>query len=290
MSKTLAVLRLLRAGALFSPAADIVAGLTLAGGAWSIDAVRAALASVCLYGAGMVLNDFFDLEEDRKQRPERPLPQGVLKPITALALGLGLLGSGIALAPAQTRVAHIAIAVLVLGYDTILKRKTLTAVATMGVLRGLNLLTGAILVVGGTDGLDGLTTPSLAAAGCYGLIIATITLLGRLEDLSRANPRMVASLFALPPVLGLIALTTTPNGALAASLALVPTVLFGRFCRARGRDWPPQQIRRGVGLLLLGCMLYDALLCVGAGRYFEAGGVILALLAARRISRLISWT
>jgi len=57
-------LRLIRAGTLFSPAADVVAGLCLAGGVWTVDAIRAALASVAIYGAGMVLNDHADRARD----------------------------------------------------------------------------------------------------------------------------------------------------------------------------------------------------------------------------------
>ena len=34
-----------------------------------------------LYTAGMVLNDIFDLEQDRRERPQRPLPSGrILRP------------------------------------------------------------------------------------------------------------------------------------------------------------------------------------------------------------------
>src|SRR5262249_58217553 len=34
------------------------------------------LSSACLYSAGMALNDVFDLEQDRRERPDRPLPSG----------------------------------------------------------------------------------------------------------------------------------------------------------------------------------------------------------------------
>ena len=32
------------------------------------------LASACLYCGGMVWNDFFDLEQDKRERPFRPIP------------------------------------------------------------------------------------------------------------------------------------------------------------------------------------------------------------------------
>src|SRR2546426_1083326 len=34
------------------------------------------MAYTCLYWAGMVWNDYFDLEQDLRERPSRPLPSG----------------------------------------------------------------------------------------------------------------------------------------------------------------------------------------------------------------------
>ena len=52
------------------------------------------LASACLYSAGMVWNDYFDIEEDRRDRPYRPLPSGAvsLSRACVLAILLTLIG------------------------------------------------------------------------------------------------------------------------------------------------------------------------------------------------------
>src|SRR5262249_41081831 len=55
----------------------------------------ALLASACLYMAGMVWNDWFDLEQDRRQRPHRPLPSGHVAPDEAEPLGWGLMAGGL---------------------------------------------------------------------------------------------------------------------------------------------------------------------------------------------------
>src|SRR5437870_11652794 len=54
-------------------------------------------ASVCLYAGGMVWNDFFDVEQDRRERPFRPIPSGritrgraALAGVIALTLGVVL--------------------------------------------------------------------------------------------------------------------------------------------------------------------------------------------------------
>src|SRR5213078_1610599 len=53
------------------------------------------LASACLYGAGMVWNDYFDVEQDRRERAFRPLPSGRIAARSAARLGSGLLVLGV---------------------------------------------------------------------------------------------------------------------------------------------------------------------------------------------------
>ncbi|WP_320781070.1 UbiA family prenyltransferase, partial [Streptomyces sp. CRN 30] len=62
---------------------------------------RTALAigsSLCLYEAGMVLNDWADRAEDAAERPRRPLPSGRVRPAAALTAAGVLTGAGLALA------------------------------------------------------------------------------------------------------------------------------------------------------------------------------------------------
>jgi 4-hydroxybenzoate polyprenyltransferase len=53
-----------------------------------------AAASVALYCGGMVWNDVFDVEQDRRERPFRPIPSGAISPTSARRLGIGLLTTG----------------------------------------------------------------------------------------------------------------------------------------------------------------------------------------------------
>ena len=55
---------------------------------------------MALYAAGVVLNDYFDLDIDRVERPERPIPSGRIHAGRAATLGFGLLVVGFALAAA----------------------------------------------------------------------------------------------------------------------------------------------------------------------------------------------
>src|SRR5947209_16811364 len=54
------------------------------------------LASTFLYWSGMVWNDYFDVEQDGRERPFRPLPSGKIRLGSASALGSCLLIAGVA--------------------------------------------------------------------------------------------------------------------------------------------------------------------------------------------------
>src|SRR6185369_15378402 len=94
--------QLLRIPNVFTAFADILLGTLAAGTLLTRPLGSAALllASGCLYCAGMVWNDYFDLDIDKKERPFRPLPSGKVSTRTAVWLGLSLLVAGIALAGA----------------------------------------------------------------------------------------------------------------------------------------------------------------------------------------------
>src|SRR5205807_1967965 len=75
-------LQLFRAPNLFTVPGDPLAGFLLAsaGRAPAFGALCfAILASLCFYCYGLLLNDLADLEEDRRDRPSRPLPSGAVK-------------------------------------------------------------------------------------------------------------------------------------------------------------------------------------------------------------------
>lgn len=173
-------LQLLRVAALPSAMSNILIGYLLANLSWQpvLPLVLLLIASACLYCAGMVLNDVFDLEVDQQQRPNRPLPAGRIAPSLAKAVGLGLLFAGPALAALVSFVSAAvaaALAVLVFLYDGPLKRTSL-APFIMGACRMLNVLLGASPALASS-------TPQVVFwyAASIGIFVTGITLLGRRE-------------------------------------------------------------------------------------------------------------
>lgn len=145
--------------------ADVLAGFTLAAGPWWLISgiapvlVIAALASICLYWAGMVLNDVNDVIVDKAQGRNGPLVRGHIAVGTARRVGWVLLLLGVALAglsayllpPSNSSTPYwivIATATLlatsIVAYDSPLKA-TWMGPPMMGLCRGLNLLVGVSL-------------------------------------------------------------------------------------------------------------------------------------------------
>jgi len=281
----LGTLRLLRVGTLFSPAADVLAAACVARLPLDATVARAAVASVCLYAAGMVWNDVADRRVDAAQRPERPLVRGDVPLAFALALGVALLAGGVLLSPCPTH--HGLIAALVLAYDFGSKRAPLLGVLLMGTLRGLNLGVGLALA---PTAPPTVREALLVAAACYGVYIAAVTMLGIFEDVPNVRGRAVASLQTAPPLVALFALAIVQGGAWPAPVLFAAPAAWFLRRNTRLRAWPQAEIRRSMGYLLLGTMLYTGGLALAAGRADVAAAIVLAIAPARWIARRIALT
>ena len=108
------------------------------------DLLILAIASACFYAGGVTLNDYCDVEQDRRERPQRPVPSGRVSPRTALSLSVGLLlaglGSCIGLS-LRTALVGTALITAIVTYNVFLKRSALGP-GIMGLCRAFNLMLG----------------------------------------------------------------------------------------------------------------------------------------------------
>jgi len=98
-STLVAHLRLARPGDNLFAFVGTLLGAGLAGvsaSAWSIAAV--AISNALLSAGSMMINDWHDVAEDAVNRPDRPIPSGAVPRPRALAMGLGALAAGCAVA------------------------------------------------------------------------------------------------------------------------------------------------------------------------------------------------
>ncbi|WP_217166386.1 SCO3242 family prenyltransferase [Streptomyces sp. AC512_CC834] len=164
---------LLRLPALFTVPGDALAGAAAAGARPGPRTLLAIGSSLCLYEAGMALNDWADRAEDAVERPHRPLPSGRVRPAAALTAAGVLTGAGLALAAGAGRPALAVAAPLaatVWAYDLALKH-TPAGPAAMAAARGLDLLLGAAATGGGTRA----ALPSAALLGTHTLAVTAVS-------------------------------------------------------------------------------------------------------------------
>jgi len=282
----LAWARLLRLPNLLTALADVGAGLALAGG--PVPPGRAALllaAGPCLYGGGIVLNDWCDRRLDAIERPGRPLVAGAIPPAAALTTAALLFVAGCLLAaaagPLTGRIA-IAIAVLAIAYDTVLKRWPVPATAAIAGCRLLDVGLG----IGATPvGHADLLFPLPLA-----LLVAAAMAVSRTEA-TGGDPRGARAalvwLAAAAAVVVAFALGPLRPYMLA---ALLPLALPLPALIAAVREPTPPRLQGAVGRILLAIIPLDAALALGSHRPWAAIAILALLPAARLLARRIPMT
>ncbi|MGC5531309.1 SCO3242 family prenyltransferase [Streptomyces sp. SR-10] len=160
---------LLRVSALFSVPGDALAGAAAVGRRPGRGTALAIGASLCLYEAGMALNDWADRDEDAVDRPHRPIPSGRISPAAALGAAGALTAAGLALAVRAGRPAltvATGLAATVWAYDLHLKH-TKAGPAAMAAARSLDLLLGATATATGVRAPGGTSSPDNVAAAAH---------------------------------------------------------------------------------------------------------------------------
>ncbi|MEU6433224.1 SCO3242 family prenyltransferase [Streptomyces albidoflavus] len=167
---------LLRVSAAFSVPGDALAGAAASGASPGRRTLLAAGSSLCLYEAGMALNDWADREEDRAERPHRPLPSGRISPAAALTAAAGLTAAGLGLAAAAGRPALAtasALAGTVWLYDLRLAG-TPAGPAGMAAARTLDVLLGATATAR-TGAAARTALPAAALLGAHTYAVTSVS-------------------------------------------------------------------------------------------------------------------
>ncbi len=287
-SSFLSVAQLVRLPNVFTAMADIALGALATGalpGKWG-SFVLLLLASSFFYCSGMVFNDLFDLEQDRRERPFRPLPSGKVSRGRALQLGVVLMGGGLLFsALAGWRADGFSWPGLIVGgflaaaiflYDGWLKR-TWAGPLGMGACRFLNVLLG--LSVAGS-----LPWAGFFLALVVGLYIVGVTWFARREaQTSSIQQLRGAAVVMLVAVLLALALPVVgrDSGLVQNTSPLFPYLLVGLLFFV---GWPVQlalanptaaRVQQAVKKAIFGLVLLDAVLATALA---GLGGLAIALL------------
>jgi 4-hydroxybenzoate polyprenyltransferase len=281
-----AYLQLLRPANIVTALADVLAGAAIAYGADRVAPAWLLVSTACLYGGGVVLNDFFDRDLDAKERPERPIPSGRVPPAHAATLGFALLACGV-LAAARTSAACAVlaalIAALVLLYDGWAKRGW-AGPLVMGACRACNLLLGVAVVAGALD-----AQWPIALLGFAHIVGVTTVSRGEVHG-SRRGPAAIG-LVLVAGVVGALALLVARDGLIVAMLLTAGfawQVLPPFWAAWRQRD--AGTIRGAVRAGVLGLLILDAALAATYGASMVAVIILALAMVARALSRAFAVT
>ena len=148
---------LIRPANIITAISDILAGSAIAG--YFIELytpsisklILLLLSTSCLYAGGIVFNDIFDINIDRSERPERPLPNGEISLKNAQIFGITLFILGILfsfLVQFQSGIIAFLTSLMALIYDRYTKDYIIVGSLNMGFCRGLNLILGMSILPG----------------------------------------------------------------------------------------------------------------------------------------------
>ncbi|MFC5213191.1 SCO3242 family prenyltransferase [Streptomyces coerulescens] len=319
---------LVRAPAALSVPGDVIAGAAAAGRPLGARTFGVIGSSVCLYWAGMALNDYADAAVDAVERPDRPVPSGRVPRRAALAVAGGLTAAGLGLAAVaggrRSVCAALPLAGLVWAYDLKLKSTAAGGFAMAGA-RIVDVLAGAVVPGAGAAPVGVALRRAAVPAALVGAHTGTLMALSRYE-VGGAPVRVPAGTLAVSAVTavavtvpaarsaaqsrmpsagarGLVALFPAPlkgvavaarsekcRAVLTATAALAYLGSYGTAQARAVREPSAGNVRRAVGAGILGLMPLQAALTArgGAPGVAAALGVVHPL--ARRLARRISPT
>ncbi|MEU1493398.1 SCO3242 family prenyltransferase [Streptomyces sp. NPDC005775] len=290
---------LLRISALFTVPGDALAGAAAVGRRPDRFTALAMGASLCLYEAGMALNDWADRDEDAVDRPHRPIPSGRITPRAALTAAGALTGAGLALAARAGRPAltvATGLAATVWAYDLRLKH-TPAGPAAMAAARGLDVLLGATATGAGPAPAPAGARAALSAAALLGAHTYAVTTVSRHEAQGGSATAPLAALASVVAVGGAVVRERRAQDANAPAGRLLLTALTGAYLRTTARPLThaalnpsPPLTQRAVGSGIRAMIPLQAALAARAGAAGSALAVMGLVPLARALSRKVSPT
>lgn len=280
---------LIRLPAALTVPGDALAGAAAAGTLRGWRPAALAASSVCMYWAGMALNDYADRDLDQHERPERPIPSGRVSPRTALRVAGGLTGAGVALAACTGRSAACfaaGLATSVWTYDLAAK-PSMAGPAVMGSARALDVLLG------------GAAAPrrALPAALLMGVHTVGVTGLSR-GEVHGSSPRAAAAAFGTTAaVAGVTAVSAACSSSRSTLVRVAGVALAGGYAAAVGRpqldataDPGAAAVRTATRQGIHGMVPLQAALLARAGRVGTAAALSAVTPLLRAAAKVVSPT
>jgi hypothetical protein len=270
---------------------NVLAGIVLSGGAFAARPVLLLLVSLSLfYIAGMFLNDAFDREFDRRNRPDRPIPAGHVAAMTVFTYGFSLLGCGLTLLFAlgyatsagtgwRAPVAGALLAAAIVLYDGWHKENPVSPFL-MGLCRFLVYLIAGLAVAGT---LSERLLLAAAVSLCY---LIGLTYVAKQESFRRVRNLWPLLFLASPFAYGL-PFAAESHAALILYFLLLGIVLAALVLLLRPRV---PDVPHAMMLLIAGISLLDGLFMAAGGQTLLASAAVAAFLLTLLFQRFVAGT
>jgi 4-hydroxybenzoate polyprenyltransferase len=225
------------------------------------------ISSGLLYIAGIVLNDYFDIEIDRKERPSRPLPSGSISKTNAKIIALSALAIANVISLAvglASLVTSLTLTAMIVAYNYRLKHTTAGPFA-MGGSRFLNVILGASPAIPAawlSGNVTSLNLVVFAALSLFGYVVA-ITILSKNEVGSERPSRVPFSIvFVLLAAIAAIGLILSLRLEFIVSLLIVAAVMLVTFRQYIATNTP--SIQKAVRNMIISIIILDSVFISGA--------------------------
>jgi len=283
LKKVKGFLQLMRPANIVTSVSDVLAGIAISGFLintnFSSDdifpAMLLCISTIGLYGGGVVFNDVFDAALDKIERPERPIPKGIVTITEAAILGSALLLAGMVTAAFVSKVScllAVSIAIAALIYNKWSKHHVWAGPLNMGLCRGLNLLLGISVVISSISEWWFLAIVPI-------IYIAAITMISRGEVHGGSKRTLyVAGLLYCIVIVAILLLSHTKGKLLWTTIFLLPFawMIFSALIKAI-RTPAPQNIGKAVKAGVIALILMNAAWAAAFGMTGLAFLIILLL-------------
>ncbi len=233
------------------------------------------LSTAGLYGGGVVMNDVFDAELDKIERPERPIPSGRISKMDATLLGMGLLIAGIVMAflvTWQSGVIALLIAALALNYDAITKKYLWAGPINMALCRACNLLLGISIVAG-------MLSHYWLVFFVHLFYISAVTIISKGEvNGGNRNFLLIACGLYVLAIVTVLSLSLTPGFEVLRALPFLAVLAYFVFSSLQKalKTLQAMDLRRAVKFGILSLIFLDAAMAAGyAGWWYGLAMLIL---------------
>ena len=287
-------LLLIRLPNVFTTPSNILAGYFAAvavSEANGVHLIALMVSSGLLYIVGIVLNDYFDIEIDKRERPFRPLPSGKISKRHALAIVIValLIANTIAwVVVGQVSLAvSLALTFAIIAYDYHLKHGILGSFA-MGGTRFLNLILGASPVLMYINN-HSLAIVGTAAASLF-LYVSSITILSKREAENQRPDSAIVFLMVFGVIsavasLGLLLLNL--HWTFLINLSIFAAVMIVTFKRYLLKESSSPSVQKAVRNMVISIIILDSIFVTGtAGLAYGMTTLLLippAIVLARKL-------